>query len=153
MKHTQIYLKSEDLAVELERSQQQGSPTEKVCQYFQLIATHLLGDSRYRNYPNDLQADMVGDAILKMIKNIKNYKPEFKSKCFNYFTRCAECSFWTTLGKHYQQVNMVRELTLEYANKIESINPLLAQQIRDSQIEVKHTKEKANYRKRGNKNG
>ena len=28
--------------------------------------------------------DMISDAIVKMIKNIYNYKPEFKDKCFNY---------------------------------------------------------------------
>lgn len=71
----QPYLTSEQLAVELEKSQQQNAPTEQVCIYFRMIATHLLGDSRYRNYPRELQNDMISDAIVKMIKNIHNYKP------------------------------------------------------------------------------
>ena len=40
-----------------------------------MIAQHLLGDSRYRNYPKELQEDMVSAALEKAIKNIKNYKP------------------------------------------------------------------------------
>jgi hypothetical protein len=33
-----LYLKSEDLAAELEKSQLQGKPTEQVCIYFKMIA-------------------------------------------------------------------------------------------------------------------
>jgi len=40
---------------------------------------------------------MVSAALLKCIKNIKNFKEEYADRCFNYFTRCVEHSFWTTL--------------------------------------------------------
>lgn len=122
----QPYLTSEQLAIELEKSQQQEKPTEQVCIYFKMIATHLLGDSRYRNYPRDLQEDMISEAIVKMIKNIHNYKPEFKDKCFNYWTRCCEHSFWTTLGKHYKYMNMIRQMTLDLADSLEPYAPQLA---------------------------
>lgn len=48
---------------------------------------------------------MIGDAVLKMIKNLKNYKPERSASAFNYFTRCAYCSFLANLGKHYKYIN------------------------------------------------
>lgn len=143
----QPYLTSEQLSIELEKSQQQNAPTEQVCIYFKMIATHLLGDLRYRNYPRDLQDDMVSDAIMKMIKNIHNYKPEFKDKCFNYWTRCCEHSFWTTLGKHYKHMNMVRQMTLDFADQLEPYAPQLAQQIRDKQIKVEHNKDKLTFKK------
>ena len=143
----QPYLTSEQLAIELEKSQQQNAPTEQVCIYFKMIATHLLGDSRYRNYPRDLQEDMVSDAIMKMVKNIHNYRPEFKDRCFNYWTRCCEHSFWTTLGKHYKYMNMVRQMTLDFADSLEPYAPQLAQQIRDKQIKVEHNKDKLTFKK------
>ena len=128
------YLTSEQLAIELEKSQQQNAPTEQVCIYFRLIAQHLLGDSRYRNYSRDLQDDMVSAALEKCIKNIKNYKKEYADKCFNYYTRCTEHAFWEVLSKHYKQKNIQRELTFIYASKLEELDPQAAQSIRDKQI-------------------
>ena len=59
---------------------------------------------------------MISDAVVKMIKNIHNYKKEYADKCFNYLTRCCEHSFWSTLSKHYKYMNMVRQLTLDFAD-------------------------------------
>lgn len=137
------YLTSAELAEALEESQKLGYPTERVCNYFRLIAQHLLGDSRYRNYSKDLQEDMVSAALLKCAKNIKNYKKERAASCFNYYTKCTEHAFWETLGKHYKHVNMIRQLALDFANEVEQYSPTLAKQIRDQQITVEHTKEKA----------
>ena len=146
------YLTSAQLAEALEESQKLGQPTKQVCIYFKMIAQHLLGDSRYRNYPKQLQEDMVSAALEKAIKNIKNYKKEYADKCFNYWTRCCEHSFWSTLGKHYKYMNMVRQLTLDFADTLEPYSPQLAQQIRDKQIKVEHNKDKLTFKKE-NKNG
>ena len=67
--------------------------------------------------------DMISAALEKCIKNIKNYKPQYADKCFAYFTRCVEQAFWGVLGKHYKHVNMVRQLTLEFADLIETSSP------------------------------
>ena len=147
------YLTSEQLSVELERSQKQNAPTEQVCIYFKMIAQHLLGDYRYRNYPKQLQEDMVSAALEKAIKNIKNYKKEYADKCFNYWTRCVEHAFWSTLCKHYKYMNMVRQLTLDFADSLEPYSPQLAQQIRDKQIKVEHNKDKITFKKEEHKNG
>ena len=144
------YLTSEQLSVELEKSQQQNAPTEQVCIYFKMIAQHLLGDSRYRNYPKELQEDMVSAALEKAIKNIHNYKPQYKDKCFNYWTRCCEHSFWSTLGKHYKYMNMVRQMTLDFADTLEPYSPQMAQQIRDKQIKIEHNKDKLTFKKEQN---
>ena len=145
-----LYLTSAQLAEALEESQKLGQPTEQVCIYFKMIAQHLLGDSRYRNYPKELQEDMVSNAVMKMIKNIKNYKKEYADKCFNYWTRCVEHAFWSTLGKHYKYMNMVRQLTLDFADTLEPYSPQLAQQIRDKQIKIEHNKDKLTFKKEHN---
>ena len=75
--------------------------------------------------------DMVSAALVKCIKNIKNYKAEYADRCFNYFVRCVEMSFWETLKKHYRYLNTRRRLALDYADRIEAVNSEMARQIRD----------------------
>lgn len=135
MKRTKkIYLTNEQLAKELLASQQLGHPTEKVCKYFRMIATHLLGSNRYRNYSKDMQDDLVSAALVKCVKNIHNFKPERSGSCFNYYTRCTEHAFWEVLSKYYKQKNIQRELTFAYANRLEDLDPQAAQYIRDKQM-------------------
>lgn len=134
------YLTSQQLSKELIASQQDGQPTEQLCIYFRLIATKLLGSPKYRGYPRHMQEDMASAALIKCLKNVHNFKEEYSDKAFSYYTRCCEFAFWEVLGKHYQQVNIMRDLSLEYANAIESIMPNEAKLIRDSQIEVERTK-------------
>lgn len=136
------YLTSVQLAEALEESQKLGQPTEKVCNYFRLIAQHLLGDSRYRNYDADMHEDMTSAALVKCIKNIKNYKKQYAYCCFNYFTRVVEHAFWEVLGKHYKHLNTVRQLTLDFADMLESVNADMAQQVREAQMNVEHNKDK-----------
>ena len=83
-----------------------------------------------------MHEDMVSSALLKCIKNIKNFKKEYANKCFNYFTRCTEHAFWEVLGKHYKQMNLQRELTLQYADSIQDIDLYTANTIRDKQIDI-----------------
>jgi len=83
-----------------------------------------------------MQDDLVSAALVKCIKNIHNFKPERADTCFNYYTRCTEHAFWEVLSKYYKQMNIQRELTLDYANQIEDIDPKTAQLIRDCQIVV-----------------
>ena len=112
------YLTSEQLAEELRKSKEQNAPTVKACEYFRLIAEHLLGDSRYRRYSKDLQEDMISAALLKAIKNIHNFKEQYAYCCFNYWTRLTEHAFWEVLAKHYKHINLQRDMTLNYAEHI-----------------------------------
>jgi len=118
-----------------------------VCLYFRLIAQHLIGDSRYRNYSKDLHEDMVSAALEKCVKNIKNYNAEYADRCFNYYTRCCEHAIWTVLKKHYRQMNIRRELALAFADRLERSSPEAASRIRENQIEIEHTKDKITYKK------
>ena len=93
---------------------------------------------------------MASAALLKAIKNIHNFKEEYACKCFSYYTRCIEHAFWEVLHKHYKHMNMQRQLTLDYADNIQIINPALAQQLKDTQIEIHQTKDKLTFK--GNTN-
>lgn len=97
-----------------------------------MIATHLLGSTKYKGYPKSLQDDLVSSALVKCCKNIHNFKKEYADRCFNYYTRCTEHAFWDVLTKHYKQMNIKRKLALDYADQIECIDPSTAKKIRDS---------------------
>ena len=96
-----------------------------------------------------MQEDMESEALLKCIKNIKNFKKDYADKCFCYFTRCVEHSFWMTLAKHYKHINLQRDLILRYADKLEQTSPQAADAIRDLQITIEHNKDKLTFK--GNK--
>lgn len=98
-----------------------------------------------------MQEDMVSAALLKCAKNIKNYKKERAASCFNYYTKCTEHAFWETLGKHYKHMNMVRQMTLDFADMLESYSPSLAKQIRDNQICIERAKDKLTFKKEKSK--
>lgn len=53
---------------------------------------------------------MIADAVLKCLKNLKNYNPARRNSAFNYFTLCTHCSFISSLQKYYKHKNMMREL-------------------------------------------
>lgn len=130
------YLTSQQLAEELTKSQAQGNaPTVRLCEYFRLIASKLIGAGKYRNYPKALKEDLQSAALVKCIKNIKNFKPEYADKCFSYYTRCVETSFWESLAKHYRHINTVRQLMRDYASSIEADFPDIAKEIRDMLLE------------------
>lgn len=126
-----IYLTNEQLAEALIESQQAGLPTQKVCEYFRMIASHMIGNYKFRHYTKEMHEDLVSAALVKCIKNIHNFKPEYKSSCFNYYTRCVEHAFFEVLSKHYKHINIKHELNLEYANELEHFNSILAKKVRD----------------------
>ena len=90
---------------------------------------------------------MVSAALEKCVRNIRNYKKKYADRCFNYFTRASEHAIWEVLKKHYRHVNLVRRATLEFADMLEQTSPETARRIRESQIEIEHTKDKITYKK------
>lgn len=87
-----------------------------------LIAEHLLRDHRFRGYPKAMKEDLASEALLKSIKNIKNFKVEYADKAFGYFTRCIEQSFFKSLGIHYRQENIKRDQMEIYLDKLRAVN-------------------------------
>jgi len=99
---------------------------------FRTIAQRLMGDSRFRNYPTDIKEELISESLLRCISNIKNYKPEYRDKCFSYFTRCCETSCFAYLKRHYRYLNIKRDLAIDFADEVESYSPEMAQRIRDT---------------------
>lgn len=124
------YLEPDDLARELEKSRPPNPPTQELCAMLRSIAEHLLGSPKYRGYAKDLQQDMVSAALIKCLKNVKNWDPSKGASSFNYFTRCCEHAFWDFLKVHYRQLNIKREATLRAADEVARYSPQLAASLR-----------------------
>lgn len=54
---------------------------------------------------------MMMNAYLKIVKNLKNYNPEFGASAFKYFSRCCYFAFCETIMKYYKYKNMIEEMT------------------------------------------
>lgn len=137
------YLEPEDLARELMKSMPPNPPTEELCRMLRSIAEHMCGDPRYVGYSKEMHEDMCSAALIKCLKNVKNFDPAKGASSFNYFSRCCEHAFWYELSKYYRQKNVQRQMLLDYADKIQAVSPKLAQEIRDAQIRPGRTGEKA----------
>lgn len=87
------------------------------------IARHLTQHPRFNRYTEDIKEDLVSDAVLKMINNLKNIKEEKKGGCFSYFTACAWCSFIDTLAKHYKEYNKRKQLLINALEDLQLTSP------------------------------
>lgn len=103
----QEWLKWRDSAVEV----QDRTIPEKLALYVQQIARGISHTRSFSNYNDELKADLVSDALVKVFKNLKNMKEEKKDSFFNYISRTCYCSFYATLAKHYKYINARRKLT------------------------------------------
>ncbi len=88
------------------------------------VSTHLLTHPRFIRYPQSMKDEMVSDAVLKIIRNLKNMKEEYKDSFFNYFTRTAFTAYVTYLGKHYKEMNHRRELLIDALESVKGELPL-----------------------------
>ena len=86
---------------------------EQLALYVQQIARSITHTRNFSNYNDDIKDDLVSDALVKVFKNLKNMKEEKKDSFFNYISRTVYCSFYSTLGKHYNYINARRKLTDE----------------------------------------
>ena len=76
MKKKNWYMDPEELADAVTECQARGNaPTERACRMFRTLAERLTGSPKFSRYSPDDKAEMVSDALLKCVKNIKNWKP------------------------------------------------------------------------------
>ena len=64
---------------------------------------------------------MMMAAYLKIVKNLKNFNPEFGASAFKYFSRCAYFAFCEVIMKYYRHKNMIEELTAAVQYKMKSL--------------------------------
>ena len=60
-------------------------------------------------------------AYLKIVKNLKNYNPEFGSSAFKYFSRCAYFAFCEVIMKYYKHKNLIEELEAAVKQRMKSL--------------------------------
>lgn len=71
---------------------------------------------------------MISDAYLKVVRNLKNVKEQYKDSLFSYFTNTCWCAFVTYLQKHYKYVNLKRQLILD---ALQNMNDELPNDVRN----------------------
>ena len=75
------------------------------------IPQHMLHSKCFSGYDYHLKEDMVMNAYVKIVKNLKNFNPAFGASAFKYFSRCTYFAFCETIMKYYKHKNMIEELT------------------------------------------
>lgn len=112
-----IYLDKAEFAAEIAKWRDSAERVEDRVMHDRLalmilsIPQHLLQSRCFRGYDYHLKEDMVMNAYLKIVKNLKNFKPEIGASAFKYFSRCAYFAFCETIMSYYKHKNMIEELT------------------------------------------
>lgn len=60
-----------------------------------------------------MKEEMLQEACLKIIRNLKNMKQDKRSSFFSYWSCCCYSAFINYLRKHYRRINHKREFFLE----------------------------------------
>ena len=112
-----IYLDKEEFAAEIAKWRDSAEKVEdrvvhdKLALMILSIPNHMLHSKCFCGYDHHLKEDMVMNAYLKIVKNLKNFKPEIGASAFKYFSRCCYFAFCETIMKFYKHKNMIEELT------------------------------------------
>ena len=75
------------------------------------IPQHMLQSKCFCGYDYHLKEDMMMNAYVKIVKNLKNFNPEFGASAFKYFSRCCYFAFCETIMSYYKHKNMIEQLT------------------------------------------
>lgn len=105
----QNYIDADELRDALIESQHAGEPTVRLCNLLRLLISHFLAGPRWSGYDASTREDLASAALVKCLKNVKNFKAE-KSSAFTYMTLCCQTSCIDFLSKHYTQKNILREV-------------------------------------------
>lgn len=84
----------------------------------------MLRSARFGGYSKELKEDLQSAALEKCLKCYKHVTPAKRATCFSYLTLACQCAFYGVLRKHYNQVNLVRELTLDRIARLERLDPI-----------------------------
>lgn len=85
------------------------------------IPQHMLHSKCFCGYEHHLKEDMMMNAYVKIVKNLKNYNPEFGASAFKYFSRCCYFAFCETIMKFYKHKNMLEELEAAVQHRMKAI--------------------------------
>ena len=112
-----IYLDKQEFAAEIEKWTHSAEKVEDRVMHDRLalmilsIPQHMIHSKCFCGYDHHLKEDMVMNAYLKIVKNLKNFKPEIGASAFKYFSRCCYFAFCETIMQYYKHKNMIEQLT------------------------------------------
>ena len=111
------YLDKDEFAAEIAKWRDSAEKVEdrvvhdKLALMILSIPQHMLHSKCFCGYDHHLKEDMMMHAYLKIVKNLKNFNPEFGASAFKYFSRCTYFAFCETIMKFYRHKNLIEELT------------------------------------------
>ena len=73
------------------------------------IAKHLTQHHKFARYSEHIKQEMISDAYIKVVSNLKNVKEQYKNSLFSYFTNTCWCAFMDYLTKHYKNQNLKKK--------------------------------------------
>lgn len=122
-----IYLDKEEFAAEIAKWRDSAERVEdrvvhdKLALMILSIPQHLLQSRCFRGYDHHLKEDMMMNAYIKIVKNLKNFNPEFGASAFKYFSRCTYFAFCETIMKYYKNKNFIEQLTEAVQYRMKSL--------------------------------
>ncbi len=111
------YIDNQDLMEEWRRWIESGETPEDrtisdaLARMMMEISNRILASRYFGGYPQQMLEDMAQEACIKMVSNLKNFKPE-RGSLFSYFSRIVFCACATHLKKFYKRRNAEREVIL-----------------------------------------
>ena len=109
-KRTGWFIDSGEIWDEISNWKNTNQISDRLGQIFYEIAENMTKHPRFNRYDIELKKDMIGNAVLKMIRNLHNFKEEKSQQAFSYCSCIAWTSFMDTLKKHYKYINRQREM-------------------------------------------
>lgn len=88
---------------------EERQPSERFGELMLEIAKNLLLSPKYARYGWEDKEEMTSEAILKMMRNLKNVREDKRNSLFSYFTLCANCAYVTYLRKKYRRMALMEE--------------------------------------------
>lgn len=114
------FISSEEIWAEISHWKNTNQISPRLGQIFYEIAENMAKHPRFNRYDIELKKDMIMDAVLKMCKNLKNFKEQKRNQSFSYCSCIAWTSFMDTLKKHYKHINRQREMFTRLIDGLES---------------------------------
>lgn len=122
-----IYLDKDEFAAEIAKWRDSAERVEDRVMHDKLalmilsIPRHMLHSKCFCGYDNYLKEDMMMSAYVKIVKNLKNFNPEFGASAFKYFSRCCYFAFCEVIMKYYRHKNMLEELEAAVKQRMKSL--------------------------------
>ena len=122
-----VYLDKEAFAAEIAKWRESADKVEDRVMHDKLalmilsIPQHMVHSKCFSGYDHHLKEDMVMHAYIKIVKNLKNYNPDFGSSAFKYFSRCCYFAFCETIMCYYKHKNMIEALTQAAKRSMKSL--------------------------------